>query len=180
MSPILYPAKMFSFSNQMSYSKNVVDTLESLCHCNAQLYVEKWMSSSFGGDAPYNNLLLQLWHDLNDYKKHDKSTVSSAVIKAFERHIWYLTEKLFSNQLPESERQNIALWLNRTPVPSSKKIRHDFQCLTTQQSSRALTSMVPNLGYCSTAWRLTLPGSPSPIAPVAIWSRLPGGRSACL
>jgi len=55
----------------MSYSKNVVDTLESLCRCNALLYVEKWLSSSFGGDAPYNDLLLQLWHDLNDYKKHD-------------------------------------------------------------------------------------------------------------
>src|SRR6218665_3027 len=45
MPPILYTAKRFSFSDQVGYSKNVVDKLESL--------------------------LLQLWHDLNDYKKHD-------------------------------------------------------------------------------------------------------------
>ena len=32
---------MFSFSEQMGYIKNVVDKLESLCRCNALLYVEK-------------------------------------------------------------------------------------------------------------------------------------------
>src|SRR6218665_584771 len=130
MPPILYPAKMFSFSNQMSYSKNVVDTLESLCRSNALLYVSK----------------------------------------AFESHIWYLTEEcavfsLFSNQLRESEQQDIVLRLNRTLVPSSTMVRHDFQCLTTQQSS--LTSLVPKIYYCSTDLRLTLTGSPSSSAAVA-------------
>src|SRR6218665_959272 len=87
----------------------------------------------------------------------------SAVIQAFERQIWCLTEEcavfsLFSNRLPDSEQQNIALRLNRTLVPSSKTVRHDFQCLTTQQSS--LTSLVPNNYYwllfhslkANTAW----------------------------
>jgi len=46
----------------------MADKLESLCSCNAMLYVgymyvEKWLSSSFGDDAPYNDLLHQLWHD---------------------------------------------------------------------------------------------------------------------
>jgi len=147
-------SKMFSFIDQVGYRKNVVDTLKSLCRCDALFYVEKWLNSSFGSDASYNDLLLQLRHDLNDYKEHDTRVLFPVQLvirpKAFERHIWYLTEEcaifsLFSNQLPDSEQQNIVLRLNnRTPVPSSKKVRHDFQRLTTQQSSR--TSLFPNLG----------------------------------
>ena len=65
-----YQAKMFPFSDQVDYSKDMVDKLESLFRYNAMLYVEKWLNSSFGDDAPYNDLLQQMCHDLNDYKKH--------------------------------------------------------------------------------------------------------------
>ena len=61
------------------------------------VYVEKWMRASVGDDAPYNDLLQQLCHDLSYYKKHDtKITVSSAVIKTFEMHFWYYNRRVFS------------------------------------------------------------------------------------
>src|SRR6218665_1780512 len=136
MPPIVYPAKMFSFSDQVGYSKNVADKLESLCNSNALLYVEKWLSSSFGGVAPYNDLLQQLCHDLTEYKKHDTRVLFPVQLLKHLRgmHIWHLTEEcavfsLFSNQLLDIEQQNIALRLNRTTVPSSKKVRHDIQVL---------------------------------------------------
>src|SRR6218665_496339 len=72
-----YPTKMVPFSDQVDYSKDIVDKLESLCRCKAMLYLGKWLSSSFGDDAPYNNLLQQLWHDLNDYKKQDTRVLFS-------------------------------------------------------------------------------------------------------
>lgn len=119
MPSILYPAKMLAFSAQAGYDKSMIDKLEALCKFNALLYVEKWLSSSIGTDAAFNDL--KLWHDLNKYRKHDPQ-VANAAIKAMERHFWYLTEEcavfsLFSNRVSDSERQQIARTLLQIPRP---------------------------------------------------------------
>src|SRR6218665_1760532 len=130
---------MFPFSDQVGYSKDMVDKLESLCRFNAMLYVEKWKSSSFG------DLLQQLWHDLNDYQKHD--TIALFPVQ-FLKHLrgtsGIITEEcalfsLFQNRLPDSERQDIARRLKQTSVP--KKFIRWFLILVI----------------------VLLPGSPSPV-----------------
>ncbi|GBM85416.1 hypothetical protein AVEN_114591-1 [Araneus ventricosus] len=119
MPSILYPAKMFAFSAQAGYNKDMISKLEALCKFNALFYVKNWLSSSIVADAPYNDF--KLWHDLKKYCRHDPQ-VSNAAMKAMERHLWYLTEEcavfsLFSNRLSSSERQLIARTLLRIPPP---------------------------------------------------------------
>ena len=110
MPSVLYPAKMYSFSTQAGYDKEMIDKLEALCKFNALFYVPKWLASSVGSDAPYNDL--ELWHDLQEYQKYD-SRVATAALAALERHFWYLTEELvvfslFSNRLDDAKKQKIA------------------------------------------------------------------------
>jgi len=126
MPSILYPAKIFACSTQAGYDRNIVEKLEALCKFNALFYVEKWLRSSVGADAPFN--YLQLWHALNDYRKYD-SAVSDAAIAALERHLWYLTEEcavfvLFSNRVDDAERQQIARQLQRTARPTNFERGH--------------------------------------------------------
>ena len=75
---------MFAFSTQAGYDRDMVEKLEALCKFNALFYVEKWLRSSVGVDAPFNDL--QLWHSLNDYRRYD-SAVADAAITALERHL---------------------------------------------------------------------------------------------
>ena len=121
MPSILYPAKMFAFHTQAGYDRDMVEKLEALCKFNALFYVEKWLRSSVGVDAPFNDL--QLWHSLNDYRRYD-SAVADAAITALERHLWYLTEEcvvfsLFTNHVDDAERQQIARQLQRTAQPAT-------------------------------------------------------------
>ena len=90
MPSILYPAKMYAFSAQTAYDDNTIQKLERMNKFNALFYVNKWLSASVGADAPFNDL--QLWHELNEYRKHDAS-VANAAINAMKRHLWYLTEE---------------------------------------------------------------------------------------
>ena len=68
---------IFAFSNQAEYGKDMLDKLESFCLLNVLFYAEKWLSASAGVDAPYKDL--QLWHNLNKYKKHDPRIANMAI-----------------------------------------------------------------------------------------------------
>ena len=121
MPSILYPAKMYAFSAQTAYDDNTIQKLERMNKFNALFYVNKWLSASVGADAPFNDL--QLWHELNEYRKHDAS-VANAAINAMERHLWYLTEEcavfsVFSHRVSDAERQQLARQLSRTPRPKA-------------------------------------------------------------
>ena len=100
---ILFPAKMFAFSEQAGYDSSMIEKLEALCMFNSLFYVDKWLKAFVGADASYNDL--ELWHDLNEYRKYDEK-VANVAINALERHFWYLTEKcavfsIFSHRLPD-------------------------------------------------------------------------------
>ena len=165
MPSILYPAKTFAFSAQAGYDKDMVAKLKSLCSAVSMhfFYVEKWLNASVDADAPpYNDLLL--WHELNDYKKHDPKVVNAAN-KAFDRHFWYLTEEcvvlaLFSNSLSNRKTKGIAQQLSRIPCPKNFEIGHPrFPVLThTTKLVSWLISSVPSPGYRFIACTLILPG----------------------
>ena len=139
MPSILYPAKMFVFSAQAGYDKDMISKLEALCKFNALFDIKNWLASSTGADAPYN--ILNLWHELNKYWRHDP-VVSNVAMK---RHFWYLTEEctvfsLFSNRLSYSERQVIAqtlLQISPCKDFESKRSHPNFPVLnhTTKLSS---------------------------------------------
>src|SRR6218665_1176083 len=75
-----------------------------------RLVTNAWtrVDKSFDGDAPYNDLLLQLWHDLNDYKKHDTRVLFPVqLLKYLRCPSGIITEECadfspFSNRLPDS------------------------------------------------------------------------------
>ena len=126
MPSILYPAKMFAFSEQAGYDTSMVEKLEALCMFNSLLYVDKWLKASVGVDAPYNDL--QLWHDLHEYRLYDEK-VADAAIKALERNFWYLTEEcavfsMFSNRISNAERQQRARCLLKTRCPKEFEKGH--------------------------------------------------------
>ena len=133
MPSILFPAKMFAFSEQAGYDSSMIEKLEALCMFNSLFYVDKWLKASVGADAPYNDL--ELWHDLNEYRKYDEK-VANVAINALERHFWYLTEEcavfsIFSHRLPDAERQQIARCLSKTRCPKEFEKGHPtFHCST--------------------------------------------------
>ena len=72
---------------QAGYDKDMISKLESQCKFNVQFYVENWLASSIGDDAPYNDV--KLWHDLNKYCRQNPQIPNIANTE----HFWYLTEE---------------------------------------------------------------------------------------
>ncbi|GBO06605.1 hypothetical protein AVEN_59007-1 [Araneus ventricosus] len=68
MPSILYPAKMFAFSAQAGYDKDMISKLEALCKFNALFSVKNWLPSLIGAHASYKDF--KLWHDLSKYCSH--------------------------------------------------------------------------------------------------------------
>lgn len=74
------------------------------------VYCVWWLTCKKTVDAPWNDL--QLYKRLLQYESVDKN-ISQSAIRAFSRHMWYLTAEmiplaLFSSQVPPSERQALA------------------------------------------------------------------------
>ena len=90
MLSILNPAKMFVFSAQAGYDKDMISKLGALCKFNALFHIKNWLTWSVRAHTLYNDL--NLWHELNKYCRHDP-LVSNAAMKAMERHFWYLTKE---------------------------------------------------------------------------------------
>ena len=74
------------------------------------VYIPWWLKSTSPTDAPCNDL--DLYVRLLEYEKIDHS-ISSSVLKAFQRHLWYLIsemvpQSLFSDMVPTTDKENIA------------------------------------------------------------------------
>ncbi|GBM44749.1 hypothetical protein AVEN_83877-1 [Araneus ventricosus] len=76
---ILYPAKIFAFSAEAGYDKDMISKLEALCKFHALFYVKNWLSSSIVTDAPYNDL--KLWHDLNKLSSSERKLISRTLLR---------------------------------------------------------------------------------------------------
>lgn len=111
MSTVIYSAKMYLFSKQMMYDKEMVSKLEQICLFNALVYTKHWLESPNGVDAPFNDL--QLIKELKDFEDLGGSFNKEVSVKAsnvFKNHYWYLTEELavfalFSNKMSNEKRQ---------------------------------------------------------------------------
>ena len=55
------------------------------------IYCKWWLQCSVAVDAPWNDL--QLFKDLCQYSQVS-AAISSSAVKAFERHLWYLTAEM--------------------------------------------------------------------------------------
>ena len=90
------------------------------------VYSTWWMTCSSAADAPWNGL--QLFGKLLQYEAVNANIAKSA-IRAFQRHLWYLTAEmvpltLFSHFTPCAEKHLLADWLLEiqpsTPVTSPR------------------------------------------------------------
>ena len=74
------------------------------------IYIPWWLKSTSPTDVQCNDL--DLYIRLLEYEKIDRS-ISSSALKAFQRHLWYLTSEmvplsLFSDMVPTTDKENIA------------------------------------------------------------------------
>ena len=88
------------------------------------VYCSWWFTCTSAVDAPYHDL--KLYQKLLEYKAVDAS-ISLSALKAFGRHLWYLTAEmvplsLFSNKVPAEEKRSIAdrlLSIKPSEIPNS-------------------------------------------------------------
>ena len=74
------------------------------------VYIPWWLKSTSPTDVQCNDR--DLYIRLLEYEKIDRS-ISSSALKAFQRHLWYLTSEmvplsLFSDMVPTTDKENIA------------------------------------------------------------------------
>ena len=88
------------------------------------MYCSWWFTCTSAVDAPYHDL--KFYQKLLEYKAVDAS-ISLSALKAFGRHLWYLTAEmvplsLFSNKVPAEEKRSIAdrlLSIKPSEIPNS-------------------------------------------------------------
>ena len=106
----IYVLKMFMFSDQMGYSRDVVNGLQRVASFISLIYARFFLTASKGSDAPINDL--DMFKDLFFYKSHD-DTIASKGLEVLQRHGWYLDQSvvpfaLFSPKLSNDEKENLA------------------------------------------------------------------------
>ena len=115
MCTILYTSKMFAFADLAGYKKGYVLKLERFCKFTMLFYVQLWLTCTDAIDAPFNDM--EFYRHMLDYKKYD-SEVAVAALKAFNRHLWFLTEEmaplsLFSDKISDSDKIKISHIISR-------------------------------------------------------------------
>ena len=119
MSSILYYTKMYIFSDQLNFSDEFLCQLTRFLTFVTLFYSVPWLECSLACNAAVNDLTL--YKDMLRYK-HSDTDVAGAVLKALDRHQWYLVPELavFSlccDRLSSSEKEAIAEKLLENPVP---------------------------------------------------------------
>jgi hypothetical protein len=117
MAKIIYSIKMCLLqkeilnlpSNPITNS-HVMEKLQQFSTFVSHVYCSWWLSCSSAVDAPWNDLMF-----LKNLKKYEcvNKLISNVAVKAFSRHLWYLTSEmvplaLFSRKTPAQTRQNLA------------------------------------------------------------------------
>ena len=117
MAKLLYAIKICLFEEQISSlpqgtitTKQQVPKVRAFVNFVTLVYIPWWLKSTSPTDALCNDL--DLYVQLLEYEKIDRS-ISSSALKAFQRHLWYLTSEmvplsLFSDMVPTTDKKNIA------------------------------------------------------------------------
>lgn len=89
MGKTVYSFKIFMFRAQFSLTPRELKAFRNICIFLADVYVKYWYGCEKAIQAPNRDLILM--KSIVGY--HDQQT-SSALIKKFRRHLWYLSEEL--------------------------------------------------------------------------------------
>lgn len=119
MAKAIYTIKMTLFVDQLELPSRLQRGLHQVALFVSLLYIKNWHEALIPEYAPQNDL--ELLQALNDYP--DKE-VSAEAIRAFSRHLWYLSEDLialafFDDRVDDGEKK---LMLENLVRPASKKV----------------------------------------------------------
>ena len=90
------------------------------------VYVPWWLTCPIAANAPKNDLILL--NSILDYQYID-GVISCAALKSLKNHLWYLTQELtplvlFSEQVTDSEKENIVKVMQQNPQKDDIDNRH--------------------------------------------------------
>ena len=110
MAKAIYAFKIYLFQEQFKLSKKESDSIRRICIFLIHVYLRGWFLSPFPEKAPYldYNFLLRLIN----YKQMDPE-ISSAAVKKFTNHLWYLSPEpaafaFFDDEVPIHMKQKLA------------------------------------------------------------------------
>jgi hypothetical protein len=93
MAKLLYSVKIWMFKQQFKLTNHEEASLRDMSLFGCLLYTKAWTLCPIPASAPANDLkFLKLVHS---YEKVNKG-ISTAAVKAFLRHLWYLSEELIA------------------------------------------------------------------------------------
>lgn len=106
LSKVLYTAKGFMFSRQLTFAKDDLKKMQDFLYFCVFVYLPAWFRSSFISEAAITDI--RFAEDLHWYRKFSIAAVD-AILRKMNNHSWYLGQELswtclFSKSLPESTR----------------------------------------------------------------------------
>jgi len=117
MAKVIYSLKIALAENSIEQlppgtitSRHQVTKVREFVTFVTHVYLMWWLSCKKAVDAPWNDL--QLFKSLLQYEVVNQN-ISKSAVRAFSRHLWYLTSEmvpvaLFSSVVPSAERQHLA------------------------------------------------------------------------
>ena len=117
MAKVLYSIKISLLQNQIAQlatgkitSRHQPEKIRDFVTFVALIYSSWWLQCSVAIDAPWNDL--QFFKNLLQYSQVS-ALISKSAVKAFERHLWYLTAEmvplaLFSSKVPAEHKASLA------------------------------------------------------------------------
>lgn len=138
MAKMLYAVKICLFEKEIAKLprntitfKHQVTKIRDFVTFITHIYCAWWMAAPCAVDAPWNDLLLY-----QHLLKYDvvNALISASAVKAFKRHLWYLTSEmvpmaLFSQKVPVATKKDLAarlLELKPTETCTTTTPQHRF------------------------------------------------------
>ena len=105
----IYANMMFSFSDQLTYDREMRTALQRFVQFFT-VYIPFFLKASIGVDSSINDM--DMYHKLYRYRKIDAELADKSVA-VMKRHGWYLVEQLipfslFSNKLENDTKSHLA------------------------------------------------------------------------
>ena len=147
----IYALKVFLFRGQVKLTAYELQAMEDISLFVALLYATKWNEAMVPQRAPLNDLLFM--RDLS--RGIPKPEVADIALKAFRRHLWYVSEDLVAlsfmdERISNEEKKAMVRNLFRRERKGLKRLDGkrfspdiDLEDLVTSKTRRALHSLLP-------------------------------------
>lgn len=145
-------AKKKKTKKSLVFSQEEEERVERFCVYALSFYIPSFFTSSWGCDAPSNDL--QLYKELLRFKKID-NTLATAALATMDRHRWYLAPSvvmfsLFSNKVSDDIKARMAARLLSLEKPEETRVDlPKFPTVTETASSGTLSSRTPGSSLTS-------------------------------